>query len=50
MIGVSLHKKSKKTKKTKKKSKTPIKGGCDKYCSKPKLKTIFNDMKIIVKK
>ena len=49
MIGGDLHKKSKKTKKTKK-SKTPIKGGCDKYCSKPKLKTIFNDMKIIVKK
>ena len=46
MIGGGLHKKSKKTKKSKK----PIKGGCDKYCSKPKLKTIFNGMKIIAKK
>lgn len=57
-LGGGLHNKSNKTKKIKKttktkklnKSKKPIKGGCDKDCSKPKLKTIFNGMKIIAKK
>ena len=41
---------TKSIKKTKKHNKfQKIKGGCDKKCSKPKLKTIITGVKIIVK-